>query len=52
VVGWIGLIGTIRTSLYAGAIAPAIALLVVAIRRMPARRDHLTFVQDGHSDSP
>lgn len=37
-VGWIGVLGTIRTSLYAGAIAlaPALALLIAATRRMPA----------------
>ncbi len=38
VVGWIGLVATIRTALYAGAIAlvPAIALLLAATRRIPA----------------
>jgi MFS transporter, DHA3 family, tetracycline resistance protein len=38
VVGWIGLVATIRTALYAGALAlaPAAALLVAAARRIPA----------------
>ncbi|HEV2637987.1 MAG TPA: MFS transporter [Actinocrinis sp.] len=38
VVGWIGVVGTVRAALYAGAVAlaPAIALLVAATRRVPA----------------
>ena len=37
VVGWIGVLGTIRTALYAGAVAlvPAVVLLVAASRRVP-----------------
>ncbi|WP_062210331.1 hypothetical protein [Streptomyces sp. NBRC 109706] len=37
-VGWIGLVGTIRTALFAGALVllPAIALLIAATRRAPA----------------
>lgn len=38
-VGWIGVVGTVRTALYAGVIAlgPAIGLLALGTRRMPVK---------------